>query len=252
MQIRTVGVVVAAFMLAFAGQSQAAGTGSVDRADGWYPAGTNLVVKATPGANSYFDTWLGDTNGATLAGTQLTVTVSAPKNLQARFTQFTTNIAASAGANGTISPIGTVVVGQGNNQAFAITPNANYHVANVLVDSVSVGAVAGYTFTNVLVGHTIAASFAINTYTFTVMSAYGTPTPSGVSTSNWGTVLNASLTNAPILNGATTQYVCKGWSGTGSLTNGSGTNASFTLTNDTTMSWQWQTNYWVDFSIIGN
>ena len=85
----------------------------------------------------------------------------------------------------------------------------------------------------------------------TVSSAYGTPDPSGVSTSNWGTVLNASLANSPVINGVT-QYVCQGWSGTGSLTNGSGANASFTITNDTTLTWQWQTNYWINFSVIGN
>ena len=58
-------------------------------------------------------------------------------------------------------------VNHGANQSFTITPDANYHVADVLVDAASVGAVTSYTFTNVTANHTIAASFAIDTYTIT-------------------------------------------------------------------------------------
>ena len=42
-----------------------------------------------------------------------------------------------------------------------------YHIADVLVDGGSVGAVSGYTFTNVTADHTIAASFALRSYTIT-------------------------------------------------------------------------------------
>ncbi len=55
----------------------------------------------------------------------------------------------------------------GANQSFTITPAANYHVADVTVDGSSVGAVSSYDFTNVTENHTIAASFAINTFTIT-------------------------------------------------------------------------------------
>ena len=44
-------------------------------------------------------------------------------------------------------------------------------MADVLVDGVSVGAVTSYTFTDVTADHTIAASFAINTYTITASAA---------------------------------------------------------------------------------
>jgi uncharacterized repeat protein (TIGR02543 family) len=77
-------------------------------------------------------------------------------------------ITASAGPNGSISPSGAIQVTQGDDAAFTITPNAGYHVADVLVDGGSVGAVTGHTFTNVTANHTISASFAINTYTLTV------------------------------------------------------------------------------------
>ena len=70
-------------------------------------------------------------------------------------------IVASAGTGGSISPSGNVTVGCGANQAFTIAPTGCYAIADVLVDGVSAGAVASYTFTNVQVDHTIAASFSL-------------------------------------------------------------------------------------------
>jgi List-Bact-rpt repeat protein/Calx-beta domain-containing protein/Big-like domain-containing protein len=77
-------------------------------------------------------------------------------------------ITSSAGANGAITPLGPVSVVCGASQSFTITPAASYHVADVLVDGVSVGAVLSYPFTNVTQSHTIDASFAIDTHTLTV------------------------------------------------------------------------------------
>jgi hypothetical protein len=79
----------------------------------------------------------------------------------------TYTITSSAGANGAISPSGATSVAEGDNQSFTITPDAHYHVADVLVDDVSVGAVESYDFTNVTAGHTISVTFAIDTYTLT-------------------------------------------------------------------------------------
>jgi len=87
-------------------------------------------------------------------------------------------ITSSAGANGSISPLGSTLVDYGGSQAYAITPATGYHVADVLVDGGSVGAVTAYTFTNVTATHTIAATFAPNTYTITpTAGANGTITP---------------------------------------------------------------------------
>src|SRR5205823_3517278 len=88
---------------------------------------------------------------------------------------------ASAGANGSISPTGSVSVACGANQSFTITPNACYHVADVLVDGSSVGAVSSYSFTNVTASHTIAANDAANAnLTITASAgANGAISPSG-------------------------------------------------------------------------
>ncbi|MCX6209057.1 MAG: dockerin type I domain-containing protein [Bacteroidetes bacterium] len=94
----------------------------------------------------------------------------------------TYTITASAGANGSISPNGAVPVSSGSTQKFNITPNTGYIIQDVLVDGTSVGAVASYTFNTVTVNHTISASFAVNTTTYTITAtagANGSITPSG-------------------------------------------------------------------------
>lgn len=92
-------------------------------------------------------------------------------------------INASAGPGGTIGPSGAVVVNWDASQTFDIFPAAGYHIVDVVVDSESVGPVASYTFDNVAEnGHTIAATFAIDTYTIAASvgeGGGGTITPSG-------------------------------------------------------------------------
>jgi hypothetical protein len=68
-------------------------------------------------------------------------------------------ITASAGAGGAIDPSGAVIVAPGGSQSFTITPDPCYHIADVLVDGGSVGAVSSYTFSDVNEAHTISASF---------------------------------------------------------------------------------------------
>ena len=92
----------------------------------------------------------------------------------------TYTITATAGANGSISPSGAVSVAPGGSQAFTIAPNGCYHVADVLVDGASVGPVPSYNFTAVSANHTIAASFALDTFTITSSAgAGGSITPIG-------------------------------------------------------------------------
>jgi len=68
-------------------------------------------------------------------------------------------IEATAGAGGTIAPSGSVSVNPGASQLFTVTANAGYSILDVKVDGTSVGAVTGYTFTNLQANHAISASF---------------------------------------------------------------------------------------------
>ncbi len=88
-------------------------------------------------------------------------------------------ITPTSGEHGAISPSGVQNVASGGSQTFTITPAAGYHVADVLVDGSSVGAVQGYTFSNVTVDHTIAATFAVDTSAVTLSSESATALPYG-------------------------------------------------------------------------
>ena len=105
-------------------------------------------------------------------------------------------LTASAGANGSIVPNGTVTVTNGSSQTFTIAPDLGYHVANVLVDGSSVGAVTTYTFTNLSAAHTVSATFA-STYTLTASAgAYGSIVPSGAVTVSPGASQTFTITPA--------------------------------------------------------
>lgn len=88
-------------------------------------------------------------------------------------------ITASAEGGGTVSPNGSVTVTEGDSQTFTITPNNGYHIEDVLVDGVSVGAVSTYTFSNVTANHSIHATFErdslppIHYYTITATAGEG-------------------------------------------------------------------------------
>jgi hypothetical protein len=117
-------------------------------------------------------------------------------------------IGASAGAGGSISPSGSVNVTQGTNQGFTITPASCRHIADVLVDGVSVGATTSHTFTNVQANHTIAASFAADgPYQITASAGPGgSVKPSGaisVACGDTQTVLITPASSCQVIAGVT-------------------------------------------------
>ncbi len=118
--------------------------------------GGSVTLTAVSDADSNFGGWTG--GGCSGAGT-CELTLDADKNITAVFLLNTYNITATAGTNGSISPVGTVVLTHGTGQTFTIAPDAGYYIEDVLVDGVSVGVVEIYTFLNVTAGHTIHANF---------------------------------------------------------------------------------------------
>jgi DNA gyrase inhibitor GyrI len=106
-------------------------------------------------------------------------------------------ITASAGTGGSISPSGTITANSGDNSTFTITPDSTFAVADVLVDSVSVGAVTSYTFTNITDNHTITASFVSTITSYTITASAGTGgsiSPSGAITTNSGDNVTFTIT----------------------------------------------------------
>ncbi len=110
----------------------------------------------------------------------------------------THTITASAGEHGAIDPAGAVSVNDGDDKSFTIAADAHYHIADVLVDGVSVGAVSTHTFEDVTANHTIAASFAIDQFNVnaSVSGGHGAVSPA-VQTINFGGTAAIAITPDP-------------------------------------------------------
>jgi parallel beta-helix repeat protein len=90
--------------------------------------------------------------------------------------------------------------------------------------------------------------------TLTVASALGGANPAvGPHVYVGGSLVICAIANSPLLNN-TTQYVCTGWTGTGSApASGYRTNTpAFFLVTDSSVTWNWQTNYWLHTAANGS
>jgi hypothetical protein len=125
---------------------------------------SGTAVTAVAASGYHFTGW---SDGVTTA-TRTDAGVSGNISVTANFAISTCALSPSAGAGGTISPATAQTVNCGDSMTFTIAPATGYHIAGVLVDGVSnAGAIASgsYTFTDVQVAHTIAATFAANALT---------------------------------------------------------------------------------------
>jgi hypothetical protein len=136
------------------------GTGTVTNSPSatTFNAGTVVTLTAPPDPSSTFDGWSGGACSGTIS--PCTVTMNGNTSLTATFNLKTYTITASADANGSISPQGTVTVNHGANQSFGIAPNTGYQVADVKADGASAGVVSSYTFGNVMSNHNIQGTFS--------------------------------------------------------------------------------------------
>ena len=169
--------------------------------------------------------------------------VTGDTTISASFGLDSFTIVASAGVGGSISPNGTVSVPFDSNQSFVVSPDSGYHVADVLVDGVSVGAVTSYVIPSVASDHTIVANFTANsgTYHITVASTHGSPTPSAQV--NAGDDFSVTVTSP--VGDANHRWICTGYSiDSGVLISGT----SYTFTNvqsDHTITFNWQEQYYL-------
>jgi hypothetical protein len=85
-------------------------------------------------------------------------------------------------------------------------------------------------------------------YYLTTTSLYDSPLP----TNGWydsGSSISAFVAS-PVSGDSGTQYVCTGWSGTGSVTNSGSTSAvTFTISAPSNITWNWKTQYLVSFVV---
>jgi immune inhibitor A len=126
-----------------------------------YPGSTtnrNFTFLTLPGSRDYNDnsTYVKIKNISNSAST-MTADVSV-------LPEYT--ITALAGADGTISPLGTIGVDDGDTPTFTITSDSGYHLASLLLDGTPVdtenGILVSYIFEPVIADHTIEATFEAN------------------------------------------------------------------------------------------
>ena len=105
-------------------------------------------------------------NGAGSSATPFT-NVTANHTISATFAIDTFTITPTAGPTAPSARRLRRRVSYGATPTFTITPVTGYHIADVVVDGCSVGAVSSYTFPSVTANRTITATFAIDTFTIT-------------------------------------------------------------------------------------
>jgi hypothetical protein len=90
--------------------------------------------------------------------------------------------------------------------------------------------------------------------TLEIASPHGEPTPAtGLYHYAWAAVVACQSPEVAEVAPHTTQHVCLGWTGAGSVpTNGAATNVTFTITNHSTLAWRWSTNYWLEVAVVGS
>jgi hypothetical protein len=155
-----------------------------DCTESFSTSGATIQLTASLAEGYRFVNWTGDINSPE---NPVTVNMDTHKNVTANFAINTYTITATASLGGSISPSGSVTVNYGGSQTFTTASNPGYHIVDVRVDGVSIGAVTTYTFSNVTSDHTLEVIFAINQYTITATTgSNGAISPLGTSTVNYG------------------------------------------------------------------
>lgn len=126
--------------------------------------------------------------------------VSADHTIKAYFSQIPTYIiSSSAGNGGSIDPEGNITVYEGDSLGFAIKPENEYEIADVLVDGVSVGVVNTYIFNNITANHSIEAGFdkitAIRKNPEEIISFYPNPAKEEIIFSPQKEMINVEIVN---------------------------------------------------------
>jgi hypothetical protein len=203
------------------------------------PVGSNSVNYTFPGSaitgEWAFLVQVTDSTGDSVNSTALTLTV---------YEILTFTITVTQTDYGTIIP-GTTIVDLGSDQSFTILPNSGYHITDVFVDGVPVGAVTSYTFTNVMADHSITANFEVDgseTYYFIkVASPHGLPTPSAQVIEGGSYSVSVSSPDGD----TTHRWVCTGYTLDGSI-QVSGTSYTFSnIQANHTITFHWQEQYYL-------
>ena len=168
--------------------------GTITGPAGPFAYGATPTYTITPDAGYLITDVTVDGQSVGAVSTYTFAPISGNHTIGATFAQLTYTINATAGNGGAVTPAGATVVNYGASQTYAIAAATGYHIDEVFVDGVSVGAVTSYVFSNVTADHTISATFAANTFTVTVnQPQHGTIAP-GTQTVVYGATPTFTIT----------------------------------------------------------
>jgi hypothetical protein len=121
---------------------------------------------------------------------------------------------------------------------------------------VASGSPSGYAADGPAIGNGVTTAYLtqqppVQEYYLTDFSPYDSPTPTSGSYAS-GANITASVTS-PWPGPAGTRYVCTGWTGTGSVPpSGTTSIVTFTITQNSSITWNWKTQYLVSFTQTGS
>ena len=157
--------------------------------------GADQTFTITPDTHYQIATLTVDGSAVTVAPSYTFSGVTGNHTITATYSMITHTITVTQSANGTIAPGGSVIVNDGADQAFTITPDTHYQIATLVVDGTSITVVSSYTFHAVAGNHTITATYSMITHTITVtQGANGTISPAGILTVNDGATQSFTIT----------------------------------------------------------
>ncbi len=159
------------------------------------PHGGAITYTITPDYGYHIDSVLVNGNYRDALSLYTFSNVQADSSIRVVFAINTYNITASAGANGSISPVGDSLVAHGSDIAYTFIPDYGYHVDSVLVNGVDRGAPTLYTITNVQADSSIRVVFALNKYNVMASAgANGSISPAGSSLVTHGDAITYTIT----------------------------------------------------------
>ena len=228
---------------------------------GWYSNGTSAYASVTPttvaginGTHYIFTGWSGNASGT--SSTSTPIIMNAPKIATANWkTQY--NVTFGQSGVGTDFS-GTVLTVNGtayNRAGFSAWTNlGDVYTFNYSVPLTAIANGEQYVLTGIS-GNGTASSLTISQaatvtgtyktqYYLTTSSAYGSPSPF----SGWfddGSSISGSVVT-PVSGVSGTQYVCSGWSGSGSVpASGNISTVTFTINTPSTIIWNWAIQYYL-------
>ena len=170
------------FTLTYTAGSNGTITGTSPQTVNYNASGS--AVTAVPATGYHFVKWSDDStvNPRTDASVTANISVTASFAID----QYT--ITSSAGANGSIDPMGDTTKDYGSSQLFTATPTTGYEVDKWTLDGADAQTGGNtYTLSTITATHTVAVSFKIITYTVTASAgANGSIDPTGAMTKDYG------------------------------------------------------------------